>query len=500
MNGPAPEVPGLTLPRAAAMIGLAIGMVALAAIVYQLIDILLVFFLGIVIAAALKPAHTKLCEYGVPRGVAVLLIYLVFLAGLLLVGILIVPVLVEQVAAFATGFPERYAEAVEALRGSRILVLRTIARRLPEFSALVGTAATVAPKFSGSLVGFASGLLAGLAYIVAVLAVGFYWTMEVSRWERLVVSFAPVARRSQVLDIWHEIEFKLGAFIRGQGIAMVAMGLASGVGYALVGLPNVLALAVLAGLFEAVPLIGPILAVIPAILVALPLGPTTVLLVVGLAAILQAIENNILIPRIMGQQVGLSSLVGLLSVLAFGSLYGIVGVFIAIPLVAAIQVVIDRLVINVEPTTTSDSEATTDPLARLLARVRSVQQQMRRRFRERDTRIGIDPATPEHVEDAVDLRLEKAAERVASIIIATEKVPVERAATEQAAVVDKLADEIAQIERAAAEATIVVAGDKTKPTPAQGDLQVERAVEKAKTAIASSAVSPSPLRTRRGPK
>ena len=134
--------------------------------------------------------------------------------------------------------------------------------------------------------------------------------MEVPRVERLILSLFTVTRRPQVLNTRHEIEFKLGAYIRGQGLAMLIIGAASAIDYVLIGLPNVLVLAVLAGLFEAVPLIGPILAAVPAVLVALPLGVTAVLLVIGFSVLLQVFENNFLIPRIMSHAVGISTLVG----------------------------------------------------------------------------------------------------------------------------------------------------------------------------------------------
>jgi predicted PurR-regulated permease PerM len=143
-----------------------------------------------------------------------------------------------------------------------------------------------------------------------------------------------------VLNIWHEIESKLGGFVRGQGLAMLAIGVASGIGYELIGVPNALALAVLAGVLEAVPMLGPILAAVPAVLVALPIGLNTALLVVGLAAVLQMTENYVLIPRIMDKTVGVSALVNILAVLAFGALYGFAGILIAIPMAAAIQVLL----------------------------------------------------------------------------------------------------------------------------------------------------------------
>ena len=160
-------------------------------------------------------------------------------------------------------------------------------------------------------------------YFVTVLVVAFYWTMELPRFERLLLSLLAVERRPRALSIWHEIESKLGGFMRGQGLAMCFIGVASALGYALIGLPNVLALAGLAGLLEAVPMLGPVLAVVPAILAAVPAGLHTVLLVIGLAASLQLIQNGVVTPRIMHRAVGVSALVGLSAILAFATLYGI---------------------------------------------------------------------------------------------------------------------------------------------------------------------------------
>jgi predicted PurR-regulated permease PerM len=438
---------GLDLHRTAAVISLGIGMIAAAALLYQLVDVLLVLFLGIIVATALQPLHTKLCDLGVPRGPAVLLIYLSFLVGLMSVGLLVAPVLLERVAAFTSNFPDLYADAIGALNASPNPMLRLIGRRLPSFDALVGVATDTLPSTSQGVVGFTSGVLMALAYVVTVLAVGYYWTMEVSWLERFAVSFVPVARRVEALNIWHEIELKLGAFIRGQGVVMISIGVASAIGYAMIGLPNVLALAVLAGLLEALPLLGPILAAIPAIVVALPLGSTSVCLVISWALLLQVVESNVLAPRIMGRTVGMSSLVALLAILACGTLYGLVGVFVAIPLVATITVVLDRAVINLEPVPV-DEPRTSNTLDGLRTRLESVQQQMRRRFRERPSRVGIDPETPDHIADAIDLQLEKATERVKTMISATEASPSRGDASAEAAIVCTLAAAIARIEQA----------------------------------------------------
>src|SRR5262249_15492458 len=191
------------------------------------------------------------------------------------------------------------------------------------------------------------------------------------------------------------------------GIAMLVVGPASGIGYVLIGLPNPLALAVLAGLFEGVPLLGPFLAAVPALLAALALGTTPVLLTLGWSTAVQLIESNVLVPRLMSHAVGVSALVSLVAILALGSTYGILGGFmgfsIAVPPAAVVQVVLDHFVLDTVPHVPS---AEAPPLATLRSRALSLRQRVRLRLRSRNVRMGIDPETPEHVVDAVDQQLE----------------------------------------------------------------------------------------------
>jgi predicted PurR-regulated permease PerM len=429
-----------------------LAIVALAAVGYLLLDILLVVFLGIVVAAALQPWHAKLCRWGVPKGAAVLLIYLLFLGTLIALGILVAPVVADEISKFGASVPDEYARLRSTLADSRVAPVRLIAQRLPPFERLAqGLEGTSASIFQG-LFGLTTTVVGVVAYLLSILAIGFYWTMELPRVERLVLSFVPVGRRTNVLTIWHEIESKLGAFIRAQGIAMLVIGVASAAGYAAIGLPNFLVLGVLAGLLEAVPLLGPVLAALPAALVAIPLGMAEVLWVIGLATLLQVTENNVLMPRLMSQAVGVSSLVGLVAVLAFGTLYGALGVFIAIPLTAVIQVLLDRILINVEPVTEVPTGPGTSPWEELGARVRDLRQQVRARLRARDTRMGIDPASPDHVVDAQDQQIEGAVERVEKMISVAEDSGAAMAPTEHAALVERIQDAAQDMERAGGDA------------------------------------------------
>lgn len=491
MNDGPDSAPTIDLRSVAAATAVVIAMIAASALAYLLLDILLLLFIGIVVAAALQPWHVALGRRGVPKGIAVLLIYLLLLVGLGLMVLIVGPVLIEQSGRFVSEIPQAYRDARSWLETSTIAPIRFLAQRIPTFDRLAPALTAVAPQLAQGTLGVTTSIVMLPGYFVTVLAVGFYWTMEVAQFERLVLSQLPVERRPRALNTWHEIESKLGGFLRGQGMAMLFIAAASSIGYALIGLPNVLALGVLAGLLEAVPWIGPVLAIGPALLVALPMGSDTVLMVVGLALLLQALENNVLIPRIMHHTVGVSALVSLLAILAFGTLYGILGVLIAIPMAAVIQVLLDSLVVNVEALASSAGLADS-PWVDLRTRVNSLRQQARMRLRSRSSRMGIDPETADHVVDALDQQIESAVARVERIISVVEQSREPLSPETHAAIAEKLHSATLHIEQAvervdASEAPEEEAGVSVLSLAAQG---FEEELEKAESLVVASNAAP----------
>jgi predicted PurR-regulated permease PerM len=142
------------------------------------------------------------------------------------------------------------------------------------------------------------------------------------------------------------METKVGFYIAGQGVLCLVMGIMSLVAYLLIGLPNVLVLGLLAGVGEAVPLIGPLVGAIPAALMALSIAPSKLVWVIVATLILHQTENSLLVPRIMRKAVGVNPFVTLLALFAFGSLLGLAGALMAIPMAAIIQLLLDRFVFH----------------------------------------------------------------------------------------------------------------------------------------------------------
>jgi predicted PurR-regulated permease PerM len=140
------------------------------------------------------------------------------------------------------------------------------------------------------------------------------------------------------------MESKVGLYMVGQGILCMVIGIMALLAYLLIGLPNALVLALIAGVLEAVPMIGPLLGAVPAALVALSIGPDKLIWVIVATVVIQQLENTLLVPRIMKKAVGVNPFVTLLALFAFSSLFGLAGALMAIPIAAMIQLALNHFV------------------------------------------------------------------------------------------------------------------------------------------------------------
>jgi predicted PurR-regulated permease PerM len=151
-------------------------------------------------------------------------------------------------------------------------------------------------------------------------------------------------RRENIRELISAMETRVGYYIVGQGILCLVIGIMALVAYLLIGLPNAFVLALVAGALEAVPMIGPLLGAVPAALVALSIGPDKLVWVIVATVVIQQLENNLLVPRVMSKAVGVNPFVTLVALFAFSSFFGIAGALMAIPMAAIIQVVLNHFV------------------------------------------------------------------------------------------------------------------------------------------------------------
>jgi predicted PurR-regulated permease PerM len=315
-------------------------------------------FVAIVMGIAMQPVVAWLQRRGLPRAVGAILVYLVLLALLIGFALLLVPLLVEQIATITASLPDYYQSLRDLLISDPSRLLWRLGQQLPpelpamSLSPQLGSDATtnaggeeidiilLQALSYGSLIGW------GVFVTIATFLLGFYWILEGERTIRTLLLLMPMSWRDEARDIFSEIEIKVGAYIRGQTILCLIIGVLSLIAYLLIGLPYALVLALIAGLMEAVPWIGPVLGALPALLLALSIDPMQAVWVVVATTIIQQLESNVLMPRMMDESVGVNPIVTLLSIAAFGSLLGVLGAILAIPMAAIIQLLLHRFVVG----------------------------------------------------------------------------------------------------------------------------------------------------------
>jgi len=261
---------------------------------------------------------------------------------------MILPLIANQVTQISRSLPEYYQNFRTALVSSDNLLLQNIGWRVPaEFTLLMNrnpNTDQVLNQVSQTFL-YTNLVLKGILSTFAIFLLAYYWTQEGSLVIRAFLRLFPPQRRKNMREFLFLVETKLGGYIRGQGLLCLAVGSAAFIAYAIIGLPYVLVLAIFAGIMEMVPIFGPALGAVPAFLVAISISPGKAIWVIVATMLIQALENTILVPRIMRNSLGVNPIIVLLSLIAFSSVFGVAGGLLALPLAAIIQLLVSRVVL-----------------------------------------------------------------------------------------------------------------------------------------------------------
>jgi predicted PurR-regulated permease PerM len=314
-------------------------------ILFRFSWVVFVLFVAAVLGTAFRPAVDWLSQRGLKRIRAVILIYLVLFLLLVSFVAISAPLVVEQASEISKTLTRYYGLIRNSLAQSPSMIVRQIAVRFPVDFSLLTTPSLpegdVVARVS-SFLATASSFTRGILFLIAVFLLGFYWTLEGERILRGFTFWLPLSKREEVRELIDQIEERVGGFIIGQSILCLIIGVMAFVAYTLIGLPNVLALAIIAGLLEAVPVVGPALGAVPAFIIALTTDPTKAVWVIVSTLVIQTLENNLLVPRVMKRSVGISPIITLLALATFTSLLGLPGALLAVPMGAIIQLLLDR--------------------------------------------------------------------------------------------------------------------------------------------------------------
>jgi len=316
-------------------------------LLYRFNQVVFILFIAIVMGTVIRPVVTWLHRRGLPRIAGGILVYLLLLALLISFVLLLFPLIVEQGTTIAAAVPDYY----QSLREWMVNYPNQLIVRLSEFlpATLPGLKPIqqTGPQMLASA-GQALGYVASAAKVIfmatAILLLAFHWTLDGPRTIQSLLLLVPKDQRESISELVSAMETKVGFYIAGQGVLCLVIGIMALVAYLLIGLPNAFVLALVAGVLEAVPMIGPLLGAIPAAVIALSIAPSKLVWVIVATLVIQQTENSVLVPRVMRKAVGVNPFVSLLAIFAFSSLFGIAGALMAIPIAAIIQLLLDRFV------------------------------------------------------------------------------------------------------------------------------------------------------------
>ena len=319
-------------------------LVMLALAVWKIRLVILLFLLAVVIASAMRPGVEALRQRGIPRGVGIAVHYgaLAAVVGVLL--LVVVPRALSEVQGAIASLPETRSEIHEEASRSNGLkrdVLTGLERRLAE---LPSREKLIEPGVQ--VTRDAVEVLVGIFFVFAAAA---YWISERDRVEHVFVRLLPRRKRETARKTWELIDLKLGAYVRGQLLLVLLVGTVLSLTFWAIGMPYWLLVGAFAGVVEIVPVIGPLAAGALAVGVGLTSSVTTAILAGAAVLIVRLVEDYLVMPRVLGDAVGLSPLLVLVAVAACGVVFGGLAVLLAIPVAAVLVTLLDVLVLKKDP-------------------------------------------------------------------------------------------------------------------------------------------------------
>ena len=293
---------------------------------WKMRGILIGIFMAFILMSGFAPLVDWLVKKGLNKTVSVIITYLLsisFFAGILF---FVIPPLISQTREFLPNLPI-YVSWITGTFGNT---------SIPGVSndSITGILSSRLDSALSNVLTVALNAVSVFITFITVAVFSFYLLLERESIKQNIHIFFPHLSQQRVYSLAHKIEEKLGAWVRGEILLMVIIGVATYIGLTILGVEFALPLAVIAGLLEIVPIIGPVVSAIPAVLVAFVQSPVLAVGVVALYVLIQQLENNIIVPKLMEKAVGLSPLLIIFALLVGGSLFGLLGAIIAVPAAA----------------------------------------------------------------------------------------------------------------------------------------------------------------------
>lgn len=305
----------------------ALVVIALFWLTIELSNILIIVFISLIIVAALSPFSDFLIRKRIPRILSVIIPYTITIAIFLLLIFPLIPFFISQIQLLFSNFP-KYINQVAAILNLHV-----------DSSSIKNVFESDINALSKNALSVTGKIFSGFFSTLTVFVISFYLMLQKDILKKQLIMLWSKKHQDQALKTIAQIEDKIGWWLRGQLILCFSIGFFTWIGLTILGLPFALPLALLAGILEIVPTIGPIVSAIPAIIVALTISPTLAISVVIFYILLQMLENNFLVPKIMQKAVGLNPIIIIIGVLIGSKFLGILGALLAVPFITMVFII-----------------------------------------------------------------------------------------------------------------------------------------------------------------
>lgn len=291
-------------------------------------DLIFSLLIGFILMSALKPAVSYLIKLKLPRTPAVIIVYLLFLLFIVALFSLIIPPIIYETSLLLSSLPYAIENIIPQITD------------YVDISDLTG----YVPNVTNNIFGIVSSIFSNTLFVITTLFFGLYFLLEENLIEKSMVRYFDDKTAEKVKNIFVKAEKRMSAWFWGELTLMTVVGVLTFIGLHIIGLGRyAVPLAVLAGILEVVPNIGPVVSSIPAILLGFVSSSVTGFAALALYVIVQQLENTLIVPMIMKRAVGLNPILTLVALILGGRLGGVLGVLLAIPLFLFIETIVSEL-------------------------------------------------------------------------------------------------------------------------------------------------------------
>ncbi len=299
-------------------------------LLWEIRDVLFSLFIAFIIMSAVKPLVVRLSKIGIPKFFSALIIFLLIMMVISYGFYWFLPAFISELVIFVKTLP------------------LNLEKLFPNFVDFINLSSLTQylPNITNQFFTLIKNIFSNAIFIISTIFFSFYFTLEEDFIKKLLIVFFEEKKAQKTALIFEKIENRLQGWFWGELILMIIVGVLTFIGLNLIGVKHALFLAVIAGLLEVVPNLGPVLSTIPALIIALGQSYFLGLSTIALYFIIQQLENNLIVPLVMRKAVGLNPIVTLIALLVGGRIGGVLGVILAIPLTLFFETLILEIIKN----------------------------------------------------------------------------------------------------------------------------------------------------------